>query len=487
MIVKIMNPAGFDFPGVNYNDKKIDKGKGELMMMKNFPSFINEHSNKQQVRDYLKAISVGNKKVLKPQFHATISTKFRVHSKEELAKISEDFMDEMGYGKQPFVTVFHNDTENNHIHIVTTRVDKKTGKKINDSYEKLKAQKALAFTLEKLYGIKSEEVLNKLLDYKMSSLHQLETLLNRNGYKLGKNTNDAKTLTILKNGIIQRTLSEDQLVFDSRKNEKRTKQLKAIFSKYRDIYSNKVFKVEDFRKQERMLPEEKQKNDWTPKIEFESELQKKLRDVFGIDLVFHHKDEFQPFGYTVIDHKTSAVCKGSEVMKMNELFEFTSEKMDKKLFESLKDYNIPNDETKVVLQRFLKDRNPKNEINDFMLFENKKLKNKETLSVIRNDVKEYLKSQNKEDVSIVKSEDGKHYVIHSKLHYIGDLRPMIGEKQYQEFLNPQLEITREKETKEGSELKKAVNEMFFELMKSSGNSKDPAENELKKRRKKKGR
>lgn len=487
MIVKIMNPAGSDFPGVNYNDKKIDKGKGELMMMKNFPSFINEHSNKQQVRDYLKAISVGNKKVLKPQFHATISTKFREHSKEELAKIAEDFMDEMGYGKQPFVTVFHNDTENNHIHIVTTRVDKKTGKKINDSYEKLKAQKALAFTLEKLYGIKSEEVLNKLLDYKMSSLHQFETLLNRNGYKLGKNTNDEKSLTILKNGVIQRTLSGDQLVFDSRKNEKRTKQLKAIFSKYKDIYSNKVFKVEDFRKQEGMLPEEKRKNNWTPKIEFESELQKKLRDVFGIDLVFHHKDELQPFGFTVIDHKTGAVYKGSEVIKMNELFEFTADKIDKKLFESLKDYNIPNDEIKVVLQRFLKDRNPKNEIQDFMLFGNKKLKNKETFTAIRNDLKEYLKTQKKEDVSIVKLEDGKHYVIHSRLHYIGELKPMIGEKQYSEILNPQLETTKEKENKEGNEFKKAVNEMFFELMKSSGNSKDPAENELKKRRKKKGR
>ncbi|MFC4162847.1 relaxase/mobilization nuclease domain-containing protein [Epilithonimonas zeae] len=485
MIVKIMRPAGFDFPGVKYNDKKIDKGKGELMMMKNFPSFINESSGKEQVRDYLKAISIGNKKVLKPQFHATISTNFREHSKEELAKIAEDFMDEMGYGKQPFVTVFHNDTENNHIHIVTTRVDKHTGKKINDSYEKLKAQKALSVTLEKLYGIKSEEVLNKLLNYKISSLPQFETLLNRNGYKLGKNTNDEKFLTILKNGVIQRTLSGDQLVYDNRKNERRTKQLKAIFSKYKDIYSNKVFKVEDFRKQEAMLPKEKQKADWTPKIEFESEFQKKLRDVFGVDIVFHHKDDFQPFGYTVIDHKTGAVFKGSEVIKMNELFEFTSEKMDKRLFESLKDYNIPNDETKAVLQRFLKDANPKNEIQDFMLFGNKKLNNKETFKAIRSDVKEYLKSQNKEDVNIVKSEDGKHYVIHSRLHYIGELQSMIGQKQYQEFLNPQLETT--KENKEGNELKKAINEMFFKLMKSSGNSKDPAENELKKRRKKKGR
>ena len=487
MIVKIMNPAGSDFPGVNYNDKKIDKGRGELMLMKNFPSFINEHSNKQQVRDYLKAISFGNKKVLKPQFHAMISTKFREHSKEELAKIADDFMDEMGYGKQPFVTVFHNDTENNHIHIVTTRVDKQTGKKINDSYEKLKAQKALAVTLEKLYGIKSEEGLNKLLNYKISSLNQLEILLNRNGFKLGKNTNDAKSLTILKNGVIQRILSGDQIVYNNRKNERRTKQLKAIFSKYKEIYSSKVFKVEDFRKQKAMLSEEKQKNNWTLKIEFESELQKKLRDVFGIDLVFHHKDDFQPFGYSVIDHKTGAVYKGSEVMKMNELFEFTSEKMDKKLFESLKDYTIPNNEVKIILQRFLKDRNPKNEIKDFMLFENKKLKNKETFTAIRNDVKEYLKTQYNEDVSIFKSEDGKHYVIHSRLHYIGELGPMIGEKQYNEILNPQLETTKEKESKEGNEFKKAVNEMFFELMKSSGNSKDPAENELKKRRKKKGR
>lgn len=486
MIVKIMNPAGSDFPGVNYNDKKIDKGKGELMMMKNFPTFINENSNKQQVRDYLKAISK-NEKVKKPQFHAVISTKFREHSKEELAKIAEDFMDDMGYGKQPFVTVFHNDTENNHIHIVTTRVDKQTGKKINDSYEKLKAQKALAVTLEKLYGIKSEEELNKLLNYKISSLKQLEILLIRNGFKLGKNTNDEKFLTILKNGVIQRTLSRDQLVYDNRKNERRTKQLKAIFSKYKDIYSNKVFKVEDYRKQEAMLPEEKQKAEWIPKIEFESELQKKLRDVFGIDLVFHHKDEFQPFGFTVIDHKTGAVFKGSEVMKMNELFEFTSEKMDKKLFESLKDYNIPNDETKVVLQRFLKDRNPKNGIKDFMLFESKKLKNKETFTAIRNDVKEYLKSQSKEDIRIVKSEDGKYYVIHSRFHYVGELESMVGEKQYQEFLNPQLETTQENGSKERNELKKAVNEMFFELMKSSGNSQNPAENELKKRRKKKGR
>ncbi|KUJ50056.1 relaxase/mobilization nuclease domain-containing protein [Chryseobacterium sp. JAH] len=485
MIIKIMAPAGSNFPGVNYNDKKINEGKGELMKMKNFPSFINGDSEKKQVQDYLKAISNRNNKVLKPQFHAMISTKFQEHSKEELTKIAENFMDEMGYRKQPFIVVNHNDTENNHVHIVTTRVDKQTGKKISDNYEKLKAQKALSDTLEKLYGLKSEEKLNRLLNYKISSINQLETLLDRNGYKMGKNPNDEKYLTLLKNGVIQQTLKGNQLVFDNKNDKNRTKQLRAILWKYKNIYSNKVFKVEDFRKQEGMLPEEKmrEKDKLTPKIEFESELQKKLRDVFGIDIVFHHKDEYQPFGYTLIDHKTGTVYKGSELMKMSELFEFTSEKIGKKLFESLQDYNVRDSDSKMLLMDFLKVRHPENEIKEFMLFGNKKLKNKEIYNAIRNDVREYLKAQNNKDINVIKLEDGKYYVIHSRLHYIGEVEALIGEKQYQKLLDPQIQVTSKTEYKTGNELNKAVNELFFELMKSSGSAKDPAEQERKKRRK----
>ncbi|MFT3919992.1 relaxase/mobilization nuclease domain-containing protein [Cloacibacterium sp.] len=490
MIVKIMDAAGSDFPGVNYNDKKIDKGKGELMLMKNFPSFIIEESNKKLVRDYLKSVSK-NEKVRKPQFHAVISTKFQEHSKEELTKIAEDFMKEMGYGKQPYIVVYHKDTDNNHVHLVSTRVSKQTGKKINDSYEKLKAQRAMSNTMEKLYGLKEQEKLSNLLTYKISSLHQLETLLTKNGYKLKKSTNDENALDILKNGVLQRTLSGKQIVFHNNKGDGRSKQIRMILEKYKNIYSNKVFKVEDRRKQEGMLPEEKQKEDWKPKIEFESELQKKLKDTFGIDIVFHQAYEkhqtkekleggLRPFGYTIIDHKTGSVYKGSDILKMNNLFEFTSETLDKKLFEILKDYNIANQETKKMLMELLKEHYPEAQIKDFMLFENKKLKNKKIYSAIRDDVKVYLKTQNKENISIIMGEDGKYYAIHSRLHYIGELKSMIGEQQYQEFLKPEMQ----EERSLGNELSKAIDEMLFELMKSSGTAKDPAENELKKRRKK---
>lgn len=483
MIVKVLKPAGSVFPGVDYNDRKINKGKGELMLMKNFPSFINQDSDKQQVRDYLKAISKSNK-VKKPQFHAVISTKFQAHGKEELSRISEEFMEKLGYGRQPYITVFHNDTENNHIHIVSTRIDKHTGKKIDDSYEKLKAQKAVAEIMKKRYGINEEERLNKLLNYKIGSFQQLQTLLNRNGYQITENTNDGKSITISKNGIVQRKISTDLLVFSNKENENRIKQIRAIFSKYRQLYSNQVFRVDDDRKQEAMLPEDKQKDHWKPKTEFESELQKKLRDIFGIDIVFHHKDDRMPFGYTLIDHKTATVHKGSEIMKMGELFEFTSTRMDKRLFEQLKDYGIPNAETRMVMLKYLKESYPENKLNDFMLFENKKLKNRVVFTAIRNDVKEYLKSQGGDQVSIVRSDKGKYYAIHSRLHFVGELQLLIGEKQYQQFLNPEIKNEKLPENNTGNDLKQAVNEMLSEWMKSSGTAKDPAADELKKRRKK---
>lgn len=488
MIVKILGSASSNFQGVQYNDKKVEKGTGELMLMKNFPSFINENSSQEEVKNYLKSISK-NEKVKKPQFHAVISTKFQQHSKEELAKVAEDFMQEMSYGNQPFLVVFHNDTENNHVHIVSTRVDKSIRKKINDSYEKLKAQKAMMNLKERIYGKNNEEIISKLLSYNISSLKQLEILMERNGFKLAKNKNDKNALDILKNGVREKTINGNQLIFSNPKNDNRGKQIKAILNKYKEVYSNKVFKVEDRRHLEKMLPEEKQKENWKPKIEFESELQKKLKEVFGIDVVFHHKDELHPFGYTLIDHKTETIYKGSEILKMNNLFEFTSETMDKKLFESLKDYNLLDKASKQVLIEYLKRQNPENVPKEFMLFENKKRKNKEVFNSVKNDVGNYLKTQSNDSVKIIKSEEGIYYAVHTKLHYLGELQSLIGEKEYQEFLNPnQVGETRtvnQTESNEAKELSKAVNEMLFEWTKHSGTSKDPAEEELKKRKKRK--
>lgn len=491
-----MEPAGSNFPGVQYNDKKVEKGSGELMLTKNFPSFINEDTSQQQVREYLKSVS-NNERVKKPQFHAVVSTKFREHTKEELTSIAENFMDELGYGKQPYIVVFHNDTENNHIHLVSTRVSKQTGKKINDSYERLKAQQALSCTMEKLYGLSAKEQIEKLLGYRYGSLKQLELLLERNGFRLSPNRNDEGALDILKNGALEKNINAAELNFSSQKKDSRAWQLKAILLKYKELYSCKVFRIEDRRAGEGMLPEEKQNENRKPKTEFESEFQKKLRDVFGIDIVFHISNKektaanLKPFGYTLIDHKTRSVYKGSDIMKMNELFEFTSDVIDKRLFESLKDYNIADEPAKQVLLEYLKRQNPDHVPKSFMLFETKKRKNKEIFGVVRSEVKEYLRTQNLRNVHLIRSEDGKYYAIHSKLHYVGELEQLIGEKDYQQFLNPaenQQQVSVIQNERLSKELNASINDLIFQFSKSSGGSvKDPGEEERKKRRKKKNR
>lgn len=487
MIVKIMAAAGGSFPGVKYNDKKIEGGKGELMLMKNFPSYVSENSSMEDVKAHLALVSK-SKKVKKPQFHAAISTKFREHTKEELTTVANQFMQEMGYGDQPFIVVFHNDTENNHVHIVSSRVDEESGKKIDDSFEKLKSQKAIGKVMKELYGISTENQIEKLLNYRCSTFKQLELVLEKSGFSVLQNKEDENVADIFKNGVKEKSFSKNQIVLSNVKNDPRSRQMKAIISKYKGLYSNKVFKVEDAREKESVLPIEYNRNDSPVKIEFESELQKKLREKFGIDVVFHHKDGQKPFGYTAIDHKTGAVYKGSELLKMDTVFEFTDDTVDKKLYERLKDFNISDKTSKDLLLKYFQDRYPDDAPRDFMLFENKTRKNKEVFKAIRDDVKEYLKNQSGNDVHIMKSETGVYYTVHSKHHYVGELESLLGEKEYQHLMNAQQTHSAENKSEDLREFSKNIGDLLYQLGKSSGGSgKDPMENEEKKRRKRKKR
>ncbi len=487
MIIKIMASADASFPGVKYNDKKIEGGKGELMLIKNFPSYMSEKSSTEDVKGHLAFVSK-SEKVRKPQFHAAISTKFREHTKEDLTTIADKFMQEMGYGEQPFIVVFHNDTENNHVHIVSTRVDEATGRKIGDSFEKLKSQKAIGKVMEELYGINTERQIEKLLDYRCSSLKQLQLVLEKSGFVLIKNKEDENTLDVLKNGVKEKSLTKDQVVLNPVKNDPRSRQIKAIISKYKGMYSNKVFKVEDYRERESVIPVERQEEEGKAKIEFDSELQNKLREKFGLDVVFHHKDGQKPFGYSVIDHKTGTVYKGSDLLKMDTVFEFTPDTIDKKLYESLKDYNVSDKASKEILLSYIQNRSYDNGPKDFMLFENKKRKNREVFKAVRDDVKEHVRHQGRNDVYIVKSESGAYYAIHPKHHYVGELESLLGAKEYQKFLDPQQSQFAQNKNDDVKEFSKNISDLLYNLGKSSGGSgKDPAENEEKKRRKRKKR
>lgn len=293
MVAKILNSSG-SFNAVKYNSNKINKGVGELMSLNNMDSSgLSNNPNQNVVREYLKAFSNTNKRVKNPQFHATISAKENEYNKFQLTDIAHSYLKKMGYEKQPYIIIFHNDTDNNHVHIVSTRVDI-NGRKISDSFEKIRSQKAIQEVMNEKYNISEKVNLDKLLSYKYTSEGALTTLLEKNSFKIGKKDD---SYHFFKGGVL---ISKLEMMSPHTIDFITKSALKQKLLSYAKTYDN----VLSFNN-----------GAWS------SEATEKLKKSLGIDIVFHHKGERDPFGYTIIDNNNKFVSKGGEILKLKEFLE----------------------------------------------------------------------------------------------------------------------------------------------------------------------
>ena len=122
--------------GVAYNIDKVLKGKAELISFTNFPPHcMLGNSMVDQGAKFLDYLCDLRKDVKSRQFHVAISVAGDELSKEQLKEVAKEYMDAMGYGQQPYMVFFHKDTDNNHIHIVSSRV-RMDRKLISDSNER---------------------------------------------------------------------------------------------------------------------------------------------------------------------------------------------------------------------------------------------------------------------------------------------------------------------------------------------------------------
>lgn len=299
MIVKFLYTAGPNghFPAVDYNSDKMDKNKGELVKAENFGSLQGMGQwQREDYRNYLKMVSANNKAVKKPQFHVAISAPGRSYSKEQLADIAGQWIERMGYGKQPYLLIFHKDTDNNHIHIVSTRVTKQ-GKKINDSFEQIRGHEQMNIILgldEKHNAAVDAE---KALTYRFSTKAQFQMILESMGY--AHKEEEGKLILIKfgkRQGQIDLKQVEDRLT--NKPDVGRRKQLTAWFHKYAESYDTLLYKHHDI---------------------YQSALSAYLKTAMGIELVFHASGDKPPYGYTVIDHAKRNVFKGGEIMPLKEL------------------------------------------------------------------------------------------------------------------------------------------------------------------------
>ena len=293
MIAKIMKSAS-SFQAVYYNENKIKEQKAVLLSAVNFESngFELGYLTKKDFITYLNQVSNLNDNVKNKQFHAVLSTKGREHNAEELKMIAHEYLKKMGYSENPYLIYFHQDTDNNHVHIVSTRVNTE-GVRIDDSFERRRSLKYIEAIMNNLSRseMSGKTIVDEALQFRFSTEAQLKLILEQKGYSVQNNEN--RDILVLKDKNLIATVDREKVVEKLKlpTDSKRAKQLGAILSKY--------------------------KND----VDTEG-LQKLIKNKFGVELVFHKGEgKEKPYGYTVIDHSTKQVFKGSEVLKLSEILQ----------------------------------------------------------------------------------------------------------------------------------------------------------------------
>lgn len=309
MIVKFLAKSR-TFKGVRYNTNKVEKDKGELMKVSGFGLLQGmSHLTPQDYINYLQMVSARNKRIVYPQLHAVISAKGRKTSKEELTDIADKWMKQMGYAEQPYLVIFHKDTHNHHVHIVSTRVDKSTGKKISSAFERIRAMTAINRIMKQDEKHMAKADLDKALKFNFQTKAQFMMILESKGYTL---VEEKGKLHLIKFGKV---LQEVDLGFlKDRKanyqvNQTRASQITALLHRYKNVHSPVL----------RLMGEQLPGRFEQVKQEYTSDLAGAMRSMFGIQIIFHGVGGKVPYGYSVLDHAEGNVFKGGEIMDKDEL------------------------------------------------------------------------------------------------------------------------------------------------------------------------
>lgn len=294
MIATIL-PSSTSFHAVGYNERKVAKGVAHLLEMKNFGAVeqLTRHTATDLV-SYLQTYSSRNSRIKKAQFHVAVSCRGHEKTEEELLDFAHEYMKEMGYGNpgQPMLVYAHTDTDNTHIHIITSRIAP-DGRKIDHNHERVRSQQVIDKLLGKDNKVKVKEDFAEAMSYRFSSITQFKALMNSLGYECYEKNG---TVSIKRSGtvLMRIPLTEISARYETRTfDKKRRRQLRAVFMKYRDSSADRA------------------------------ELMTELKRKFGIDLVFFGKSD-SPYGYMIIDHNTKSVMNGGKILSISELLDFAT-------------------------------------------------------------------------------------------------------------------------------------------------------------------
>ena len=294
MIATIL-PGSSNFHAVDYNERKVAKGVARLLEIQNFGALGEVRKpTPDELTQFLMEYSSMNPRIQKAQFHVAISCKGHEMTEQQLLDFAHQYLQEMGYAEpgQPWLIYFHNDTDNAHLHIVTSRIAP-DGHKIQHDHERRRSQ----MVIDKILGTdrtqKTEKDIEAAKQYSFSSFAQFKAVMGTMGYEVFQKDGN---VFVKQGGRIQKKLplTEIEALYKKGYQDKaRNRQLRAYLKKYRDVCANK------------------------------EELQKEMKKNFGVDVVFFGKKD-KPYGYMLIDHANKTVIHGARVLAVEELLDFAT-------------------------------------------------------------------------------------------------------------------------------------------------------------------
>ena len=137
---------------LGYNFKKVEKGEASILLATELYQDREGRYTMEEVFADMEALIPKKCRTKKTVFHCSLNPHpDEKLSDEQLVQIAKEYMEALGYGKQPYIVFRHNDIAREHIHIVSLRVDDE-GRKINDRFEKRRS-KQITDALEKKYNL----------------------------------------------------------------------------------------------------------------------------------------------------------------------------------------------------------------------------------------------------------------------------------------------------------------------------------------------
>lgn len=123
------------YGAISYNQKKIDSENGQVLLLNKIPETLDSTYSASYLHQHFEPYLSANIRTEKPVRHISLNPDPADKvSDAQFMEMAQEYMERMGYGKQPYIVYKHTDIDRTHIHIVTVCVGI-DGKKISDSYD----------------------------------------------------------------------------------------------------------------------------------------------------------------------------------------------------------------------------------------------------------------------------------------------------------------------------------------------------------------